>query len=150
MVAQAIGKEIAKTLELEFYDSDEEITKKTGKTPAQIILESGESAFRDIESEVIKDLSVKSGAVISLGGGAVLREENVINLKRNGTIVYIKRDLNLLTCKNRPLSKEQGIEKLFEVRNPIYERVSDIKVENDKDIKSCVKKVIEIYENTCN
>ena len=146
----AIGKELAKTLELEFYDSDEEITKKMGKTPAQIILESGESAFRDIESAVIKELSVKSGAVISLGGGAVLREENVINLKRNGTIVYIKRDLNLLTCKNRPLSKEQGIEKLFEARNPIYERVSDIKVENDKDIKSCVKKVIEIYENTCN
>ena len=145
-----VGKEIAKTLELEFYDSDEEITKKMGKTPAQIILESGESAFRDIESAVIKELSVKSGAVISLGGGAVLREENVINLKRNGTIVYIKRDLNLLTCKNRPLSKEQGIEKLFEARNPIYERVSDIKVENDKDIKSCVKKVIEIYENTCN
>ena len=110
-----LAKKLAKALNKEVYDSDEEITKKTGKTPAQIILESGEKAFRDIESEVIKGLSVKSGAVISLGGGAVLRDENVINLKRNGTMVYIKRDLNLLTCKNRPLSKEQGIEKLFEV-----------------------------------
>ena len=145
-----IGKKVAKLLSLNFFDSDDEITKKTGKTPAQIIIESGETAFRDIESEVVKELSIKSGAVISLGGGAVLRSENVVNLKRNGTIVYIKRDLELLTANNRPISQKDGIKSLYEKRKGVYEKVGDIIVENDTTVDNCAKKVVKYYENFSN
>lgn len=146
----SVGKLVAKTTGLDFYDSDDEIIKKTGKTPSEIINEQGEVAFRDLESEVVKELSIKSGAVISLGGGAVLREENVTNLKRNGAIIYIKRDVNLLTSDNRPISQKEGIKALYEKRKSIYESVSDIIVENDTTIENCAKKVIKDYENSCN
>ena len=146
----SVGKLLAKKLNLEFFDSDEEISKKYGKTPKDIINESGEDGFRELESEVIKELSTKSGAVISLGGGAVLKEENVLNLKLNSTIVYIKRDLELLSLENRPLSLSVGVENLYKKRKPIYESVSDITVENNNSIEETVKKVIENYENTCN
>ncbi len=146
----SVGKLVAKKLNLEFFDSDEEITKKHGKTPKEIIEESGEECFRALESETVRELSAKSGAVISLGGGAVLREENVFNLKRNSTIVYIKRDISLLTSENRPLSKSVGIEKLYEKRKGIYESVSDITVENNSTVENCVERVIKEYENTCN
>lgn len=146
----SVGKAVAKSLGLSFYDSDEEIVKKTGKTPSEIINAMGETAFRDIESEVVKELSIKSGAVISLGGGAILREENVTNLKRNGTIIYIKRDVNLLTTDNRPISQKDGIKALYEKRKDIYIKVSDLIVENDTTIENCAKKVIKDYENSCN
>ena len=145
-----VGKIIAKNLGLNFYDSDEEISNLYGKTPSEIINLKGESYFRDIESQIVKELSMKSGAVISIGGGAILREENVTNLKRNGTIVYIKRDLNKLVCTNRPLSQKQGIDKLFNERKAIYESVSDFIVENNGTLEECAKKVVREYETTCN
>ena len=146
----SVGKIIAKKLNLQFFDSDDEIFKSYGKTPAEIIKSQSENEFRDIESKVVKDLSIKSGAVISLGGGAILREENVKNLKRNGTIVYIKRDLDKLILKDRPLSQKQGIKDLYEKRKDIYNKVSDLIVENNGAVEECAKKVIEEYEITCN
>lgn len=145
-----IGKLVSSKLDKEFYDSDDEITKKYGKTPAQIINEEGEESFRDKESVVIKELSLKRGVVISLGGGGVLRSENVKNLKRNGVIIYVKRDLSLLDVSNRPLSQKQGVELLYQKRKGIYESVSDYAVENNGLIDDCYKKVIKNYENSCN
>ncbi len=145
-----IGKELSKKLNLKFYDSDEEIEKKLGKTPAEIIKESGEEEFRRIESEVIKELSILSGAVISLGGGGVLKEENVYNLKRNGTVIYIKRDLSLLSLNGRPLSQKEGVEALYNKRKKIYENTSDIIVENNGELDNTVSEVIKKYENFSN
>lgn len=145
-----IGKTLSERLGLEFLDSDAEIEKKYSKSPKDIILSLGEEAFRDIESEVIEELSIKSGRVIALGGGGVLREQNIVNLKRNGTIIYIKRSLDKLICDDRPISQKEGVAKLFKKRSPIYERVSDIIVENNSSVEDCVKEVIERYENSCN
>ncbi len=145
-----IGKELYKKLNLKFFDTDEEIEKKHGKTPAQIIKDRGEEEFRKIESEIIKELSILSGAVISLGGGGVLKEENVKNLKRNGTIIYIKRDLSLLLVDNRPLSQKEGVKALYDKRKGIYERASDITVENNGELEKTISKVIKEYENFSN
>ncbi len=145
-----IGKELSKKLNLKFFDTDIEIEKKYGKTPAQIIKDSGEEEFRKIESEIIKELSIISGAVISLGGGGVLKEENVKNLKRNGTIVYIKRDLSLLLVDNRPLSQKEGVEALYNKRKGVYESASDITVENNGELEKTISKVIKEYENFSN
>ncbi len=144
-----VGKTLAENLGLDFYDTDEEIEKRYGKTPSEIIKSQGEDAFREIERGVVKDLSIKSGAVISLGGGAILKEENVINLKRNGTIIYIKRDLDKLETTNRPISLKQGIKALYETRKAIYESVSDLIVHNNASIEDCVKRMIKDYETTC-
>ena len=142
-----VGKLLSKALNKEFYDCDVEVNKKYGLTPSEIILTQGEKAFRDIESEVIKELSLKSGAVIALGGGGVLREENIINLKRNSIIIYIERDLSLLIDSDRPISKKTGIENLYNERKEIYNKCCDFKVENNKEMQDCVNEVIKVYEN---
>ncbi len=141
-----VGKMLAKTLGLNFIDTDEEITKRYNKSPSQIILSSGEKVFREIETQVVKDVSLYSGYVISLGGGAVLNSENVKNLKRNGTIVYIKRNLELLSSKGRPLSQSKGVYELYNERKGVYESAMDFSVENNSTKENCVKEIVCKYE----
>ncbi len=145
-----LGKEIANVLGKEYFDSDLEIERLTGKTPSDIISLEGEEAFREIESKVVCELAKKSGVVISLGGGAVLRERNVHALKRNGVICFIRRDLSLLTSQDRPLSQRDGIANLYAKRKEIYEKTADFTVENDREILAVSKEIIEKYESSCN
>lgn len=145
-----LGKNLATTLSREFIDTDLVIQQRTGKTPSQIIKESGEKVFRDIESEVIKSVASLSGKVISLGGGGVLREENVRELRSNGVLIYIKRPLELLSEEDRPLSAQKGIIALYNERKEIYENAKDRIVVNDGEIDKAVKEIISEYEIACN
>lgn len=138
-----IGKILAEKLNLQFVDSDKEIERKTGLTPEKIILEQGEDSFRNIETQVIKEICSNLGKVIATGGGAVLKEENRFYLKMNGKVVYLERDLDKLSILNRPISKNVGIEELYRKRHPIYSQVCDIRVQNNSDILNAVKGVIE-------
>lgn len=145
-----VGKSVAKKLGREFIDTDEIIFERTQKRPSDIIEESGERVFREIESEAVKQASEKRGAVIAVGGGAVLKEENVKALSGNGIMIYLKRDISLLSTEGRPLSKSKGIRQLYEERAEIYERTKDCQVENSTSVEDCVKEVIKVYEDTCN
>lgn len=142
-----IGKKLAKSLGKEFVDLDDEITKITGKNPSKIITESGELEFRKIETKTLKTVLLKTGAVISLGGGAILSEENRRLLSLNSVTIYIKRDLALLESKGRPLSQKLGVTKLFEERKPLYE-TADICIDNNGDIETAIKESIKGYETT--
>lgn len=144
-----IGRKIANILNRKFIDTDEKVVEISGKTPAEIIVNEGEAAFRQVESLAIKDAAKLSGAVIAIGGGGILRDDNVHALKRNGKICFIERDLNLLTSKNRPLSEKNGIEKLYNDRKERYFGSADFTVKNDKDVISAAKEIILKYENSC-
>lgn len=141
----AIGKKTAEILNRDFIDTDELFEKTYGKTPEQIIVSMGENVFRQMETEVIKNI-VKGNSVISTGGGIVTKKENISLLKRNGVIIYIERALNLLETIGRPLSAKSGVKTLFDTRRPLYEGCCDIKIKNDKTIDIAVKEVIEGYE----
>ena len=106
----------------EFLDTDEEILRDTGKTPAQIISGEGESKFRDTESAVIARLAACQSAVISTGGGAVLREENMRALRENGKIIFVDRPLeSLAVTGGRPLSdSREKLGKIYAARRPLY------------------------------
>ncbi len=138
-----LGRLVSASLNREFIDTDEEIYKRTGNTPAEIIMALGERAFRDIESRVCYDLGKLSGVVISTGGGSVLREENREDFKQNGTIFYIKRDLDKLITKGRPLSQDKGLDKLFEERRAIYEGLCDFEIDNNGDVLNALKEIIK-------
>lgn len=142
------GKLIAKELNKEFYDTDKVFEETFGSTPKQVILEKGEPAFRDMESEIVATLSSKLGVVIATGGGAVLRENNRKLLKANGTVLFIDRDISLLPTDGRPLSKEYGVQKLYEEREPIYRETADITIKTDGTtiIKEAVKDIIELLK----
>lgn len=145
-----IGKKVAEILNREFIDTDELITTLNGKTPSAIINEQGVETFRNLESAAIKSVANKSGKVISLGGGAILKQENVDALKRNGILIYVKRNLELLSEENRPLSQKYGVEKLYNERRFAYENSADCVVENNGELNDAVKGVIKEYEDTCN
>lgn len=142
----SVGKIVAEMLGKTFIDTDAEIYKATGKTPAEIIETEGETAFRDIEAETINRVASYSGAVIATGGGAILRDSNVDALKANGVICYIKRDLSFLSVKGRPLSQINGIEKLFKERKSLYERAADFSVENNATVNLCARNVVRNFK----
>ncbi|MBO5775884.1 MAG: shikimate dehydrogenase [Clostridia bacterium] len=127
-----VGKAVALKLNKEFIDVDDEFTNTFGLTPSEAILTKGEEVFRDMEAEVVKALSAKLGIVIATGGGSVLRAENRKALKANGAIVFIDRDLNLLSSDGRPLSQQKGVEALYGEREPIYRTVADFTIATDK------------------
>ena len=129
-----VGRALAEKLDRPFFDSDTEIEKKTGKTPAVLFAERGEDTFREIESEVIASLAAKTACVIATGGGAVLREENVRRLKQNGRLVFLDRPLSDLTpTADRPTaSSREAIEARYHERYGIYTAVSDLTVTRPK------------------
>ena len=111
-----------------FIDTDAEIEKRCGCTIKELIALKGEKYFRDKETEVIKDVSSEGCRIISTGGGAILREENIHALKRNGKIFFINADPErLVPTDDRPLSDTADkIKKLYEERIDIYRSTSDV------------------------
>lgn len=84
-----IGRKLAEKLNREFVDSDDYIEQRTQLSIREIFELCGESYFRHLESEAIKDLSESDGRVIATGGGAVLRYKNVSNLKNHGVLIFL-------------------------------------------------------------
>lgn len=142
-----IGKVLSRKLGRSFIDIDEEIEKKQGVSASEIIESKGEEHFRNLETQTIKKFAYAKSSVISTGGGAILKEENVVYLKQNSVIVYIDRDLKLLNSSRRPLSGLYGNEKLFSVRKPLYEKYADLTVKNDDGIDKIAERIIDAYEN---
>lgn len=142
-----IGTKLAKILDREFIDTDKVIEKNEGKDIPTIFKENGEEYFRELESQVIKEVGVKTGKVIATGGGAVIKEDNLFPLKQNGLIFFIERDLSKVDRKNRPLATSlDAVKKLFEKRKPLYENFKDFTIKND-EIENAVKGILDIYEN---
>jgi Shikimate kinase len=149
-----IGKALAQALGLEFFDVDTEIQERTGKSIQNIIIHDGEDDFHKLEFEVIQDLvSHKKASVIATGGGTVLFDETVALMRESGYVVLIQRDvkqiLDDLDMEIRPLLKEsiEYIFRLYEERQPIYERVSHIKIENISNVADVVQAVIAALPN---
>lgn len=138
----SVGREISASLNREFFDCDEEISK-SGKTPAQIIETQGEEIFRQKESQMLEILCKKSGCVISTGGGAVTVEKNFDIIHQNSIVVFINRPLERLATEGRPLS-QGGIEKLMEMykkRLPLYRKFSHIEVDSSETYQITAQKV---------
>ena len=114
----------------ELIDTDAEVEKRCGCSIRELIESKGEKYFRDLESEVILDVSSHGGRIISTGGGAILREENVRSLKRNGKLFFIDAKLSrLCATSDRPLSDtEEKLSRLYNERIDIYRATADVTV----------------------
>ncbi len=143
-----VGKIIAEKTGRVFIDTDEEIVKSEGCEISEIFKCHGEEYFRDVESKIIKEISEKtSGAVISTGGGAILKSENITNLKRNGTIFFIDRPLNMLIpTSDRPLSSdEKSLKKRYNERIDIYNSTADVIIKNDEAPDKAVESILNNF-----
>ena len=114
----------------ELVDTDTEIEKRCGCTIKELIAEQGETVFRDLETQVVRDVSSVSGRIISTGGGAILRKENLRCLQRNGRLYFIDADLSRLRATgDRPFSNTQDkLTKLYNDRIGIYRATADVTV----------------------
>ena len=125
-----IGKRLAAQQGKKFIDTDALVEQKAGKSIPEIFAQDGEAAFRALEAEVIEAVGKENGQVIATGGGAVLSLENVRNLRQNGTVVFIKRDIDKLAREGRPLSQAQDLADMYKERLPFYEAAADTVMEN--------------------
>jgi|WetSurMetagenome_2_1015567.scaffolds.fasta_scaffold159081_2 shikimate kinase len=141
----SVGKIIAGRTGMSFYDTDDLIEKHAGRTIEEIVAEKGWVKFREMEKVVIKDASEFNDAVIATGGGVVMTEDNVVNLKKNGYVVWFDSDPEILMKRmekdnaegrGRPsLTGSDPVEetkKMLEMRNPLYFAAADVVIITDK------------------
>jgi shikimate kinase len=134
----SIGKRLAVLRQMSFVDTDALIIETAGRTIKEIFATEGEPGFRDRESAAIQEISQRQNAVIAVGGGAILRPENVAALKKIGRIIWLQADPETLhariladaaTFATRPnLTAAGGLEEiraLLETRLPLYASAAD-------------------------
>ncbi|WP_421133383.1 shikimate kinase AroK [Alteromonas sp. A079] len=135
-----IGRHLADELHLDFYDSDQEIERRTGADIAWIFDLEGEDGFRKREEGVINDLTDKQGIVLATGGGSIVTKAVRNRLSARGIVVYLQTTIDKQVArtqrdKRRPLLQnsdpEQVLRDLAESRNPMYEEVADYVVDTD-------------------
>lgn len=131
MLAEKLGKELA--------EIDVLIEQRAGKNIADIFASEGEPAFRQLEVETIKDVSVRHNQVIACGGGAVLNKANIANLKQEAVVIYLDVSPEAVLERAqkdttvRPLlkveNKAERINALMSQRQSLYEQAADIKID---------------------
>ena len=145
-----LGQKCAEKLGKQFVDTDAEIVKRIGMPIADFFAKEGEPAFRKIETEVLHELSSQNNLVISSGGGIVKNPLNVEYLKRNGRIIWLKRDAELLQSGNgRPLAPDMAAtKKLYEERLPLYTATAEAIAENNGTAEEGLESILSAYEKT--
>jgi len=136
-----IGRVVAASLNLEFFDADQELERHTGADVTLIFDIEGESGFRRREQQMIKELSERSGVLLATGGGAVLNPENCKILRSRGFVVYLNASVDLQLArlrrdKKRPLlqapDRRQRLETMRSERGPLYQAIADLTVLSDR------------------
>jgi len=162
-----IGKILAKSLNKEFYDIDDNIEKKYNMKVYEIFEYYGEKKFRDIEYKEIKSIQKNCNAVIATGGGAFTNKKNISILNMTGLTLWLDVSPLIITerlkknASNRPLLKEVDIEKyinnLLIKRNPYYAKANLTIVSNQiskNEIKNkillAIKKYLVEHKNASN
>lgn len=149
-----IGRLLSKELSLPFKDTDHEIEARTGADIPWIFDMEGEEGFRDRETTVLDELTQLSEVVLATGGGAILRKQNRQYLASRGTVVYLETSVEhqyqrTLRDKNRPLIQQENprevLERLFEVRDPLYRSTADLVVSTHMGNPQAVVRKIRSY-----
>ena len=127
-------------------DADEELVKTYGMDIPSIFAAEGEAGFREKETAVLETLGKRAGLVIATGGGCVTCEENYPLLHQNGTIFWLKRDINKLPCEGRPLSQSTKMEDMYRVRGPMYHRFADHCIDNNVSPDNTIAEILAKWE----
>lgn len=149
-----VGRQLARKLKMEFYDSDRVIEERTGADIPLIFEKEGEAGFRKREAAIIDELTQQKNIILATGGGAVLDSENRNHLVNRGTVFYLKSNLKTLIQrtskdKNRPLlhadeSSDVILQRLLDERGPLYEETADHTIETaNNSIHSVIQAIIK-------
>ena len=146
-----VGRKLARLTGLSFVDADQYLEAQEGKKISDIFAEHGEAYFRDRETAYIRALSQREGIVLSLGGGAVLRPENVQAVRETGLLIHLDTPFyrivkNLSYSNTRPLldrpDKQAETRRLYNARKTIYHHAADVPVRSPK-LSEVLEKVVK-------
>lgn len=151
----SVGIRISELTGMRWYDTDELIVQKYGSIPS-IFEFYGEGRFREIESEIVREIAKEDNCVISTGGGCVLKPENAALFKAGGgRIVFLKVDIETLfertghTGDERPLLKNTSFEKmkaLLDMRTPRYESCADHTIDtNGMTVDEVAREILKLF-----
>ncbi len=151
-----IGRQLARSLGLEFVDSDREIEARTGVDIPLIFELEGEDGFRRREQEIIDTLTQKPGIVLATGGGAVLSRINRQHLASRGPVIYLRTSIEqqlkrTARDRNRPLLQSENpgriLQELMKIRDPLYREIADWTIETDGcRVRDVVQKIVRHIE----
>ena len=148
-----IATQLANRLNMRYVSTDGLIEKRVKRTINEIFTKSGEDYFRDVESDVIREVSGMEGLVVDTGGGVVTREENLTNLKSTGVVVCLTADEETIMertkkYKHRPLLNVEDpklkIRTLLAKRAPFYAKADHCIDTGKLTIRQVVEKIVEI------
>ena len=145
-----IGKMLEEKLGKEFFDLDDMIIAKAGKSIPEIFQESGEARFRAIETEVAIEASKMNNKIIATGGGVVKHKVNMDFLRLNGITIFIDRDIDKLISSdpNRPLSSsKQALQQMYKERYPLYQKYAAYIAVNNANIEETVDDIVNTYHS---
>jgi shikimate kinase len=136
-----IGRQLARRLGVPFVDSDHVIEHHLGCSIREFFAREGEDSFRDVEQQVLDDLTRTHQGVIATGGGAVLREANRLHLRERGHVVYLRsapEDVyrRVRHDTGRPLLQVDDpmgrLRALFEARDPLYRETAHYTIDTGR------------------
>jgi shikimate kinase len=154
-----VGRRLASRMGSKFVDTDDLIESKEGKI-SNMVKSRGWDYFRAIEKRMIEEVSREDNLVIALGGGAVLDADNVVNLERNGLVIWLKADPEVLrkrmeedhrTSVSRPTLTGKGtieeLEEMVAYRDPFYEKAGKIQLDTSSlDVEAVVEKIMTVLK----
>ncbi|MBQ3970250.1 MAG: shikimate kinase [Clostridia bacterium] len=151
-----IGRLLSEKMGMRFIDTDTYIEQKEGMTISEIFAQKGEEYFRELELKVCKELSGLRATVISTGGGTLLKDANVKELKKSGMVFLLNVSSNtvLQRLKNdtsRPLlqrdDKEKAVKMMLSQRIPLYNRAADYVIDAEESPRKVCIQVMNLYNS---
>ena len=158
----AVGKRLAEKLRMPFYDMDELIEARAGRSIRDMVAENGWAYFREKEKEIVREITAFQRSVIAAGGGAVMDEANASILKKQGLLIWLNADVktivgriqgDLNSKERRPSFSQDGIiretEDVLRVRIPVYGRLADFSIDTtNKNIDEIVNGICQFLSRT--
>jgi shikimate kinase len=147
----SVGRTLVRMTGLLRFDTDEMVVARFGITVAEIFDTHGEEVFREAETEALRKLAGKRGAIITTGGGILLRPENADEVRQLGTVVHLEADEETLFRRinrrtTRPLLRTENpratLTELLRTRLPLYRAAADIEVDTSRLTHDEVAKTI--------
>lgn len=153
-----VGRAVANQLGWNFFDADSVLQHRAGCSIAEIFRTKGETSFRDLEAEILLDLLKEKNAVLSLGGGVVLREPNRLELKKSKAVIWLRASEDVLFQRiqadpnsglQRPgltsLGMREEIAELLRQRAPFYAEVATQTIDvDDKPPTTIAKQIVSL------
>lgn len=151
-----IGRILAKYMDMKFIDIDKMIAAREKKSIPEIFSEKGEHYFRKLERDIVKEESLNNNIVIATGGGVIIDNENIKNLKETSFVVYLDCTIECIyervkNSKTRPLlnvdNMFEKIQELYQKRELLYKISSDfsIKIDINSNMYDTAEKIKKAY-----